>query len=47
VKNGVPFKAVFQVESLLEHERFAMSVVFSEFEGNEFDWSGMRWVETD
>jgi hypothetical protein len=29
----------------MPHERLAMSVTFSEFEGNEFDWTTMLFKE--
>ncbi|WP_176394303.1 hypothetical protein [Chromobacterium violaceum] len=46
VKNGVPFHLVFcEIDTLLPHEQFAMQVVFAGFEGNQFDWSAMRYAE--
>lgn len=40
VKNGVPYDVAF---ALQPHERMAHAIVFGEFEGNEFDWSAMRF----
>ncbi|MBV8049000.1 MAG: hypothetical protein JO171_17760 [Paludibacterium sp.] len=45
MKNGVPFDQVFECERLAAHERVAMSIVFSEIEGNEWDWSAMKFKE--
>lgn len=45
MKNGVPFDRVFECDRLLAHERMAMSITFSEFEGNEFDWGTMSFKE--
>nr|WP_199065121.1 hypothetical protein [Chromobacterium sp. ASV5] len=46
IRNGVPFDNVFpDLDALLPHEQLAMGVVFSELEGNEFDWSVMRYKE--
>lgn len=45
MKNGVPFSVVFDVDKLSPHERDAMSIIFSEFEGGEFNWDSWSWVE--
>ncbi|MTD33871.1 hypothetical protein [Paludibacterium denitrificans] len=45
MRNGVPFDKVFDVERLMKHEQMAMSITFSEFEGNEFDWHAMQFKE--
>lgn len=45
MKNGVPFCSLFGNERLMAHERMAMSITFSEFEGNEFDWQSMKFIE--
>jgi hypothetical protein len=47
VKNGVPFDRVFECDFLSDYERMAMSIMFSEFEGNEFDWKTMRFIEKE
>jgi hypothetical protein len=48
LKNGVPFSVVFdECYSLYPHELMAMSVVFSEFEGNEFDWQAMQFKKKE
>lgn len=45
VRNGVPFDRVFECDRLMPHERQAMSITFSEFEGNEWDWQAMQFKE--
>lgn len=46
MRNGVPFDRLFpECEVLNDYERFAMSVMFSEFEGQSFNWSTMRFEE--
>jgi len=45
MKNGVPFHIVFKITELLPHERFAMAIVFSEFEGNKFNWTTKQFEE--
>jgi len=47
IRNGVPFDRVFECDQLLQHERLAMSVVFSEIEGQEWDWNTMQFKERD
>jgi hypothetical protein len=47
MKNGVPFDRLFECDSLVDYERMAMSIMFSEFEGNEFDWRTMQFKERD
>jgi hypothetical protein len=45
MKNGVPFDKLFSIDFFEQHEREAMSIVFSQFEGGEFDWNSWSWVE--
>ncbi|EXF96288.1 hypothetical protein HK44_020665 [Pseudomonas fluorescens HK44] len=45
MKNGVPFSVVFECDYLDEYERMAFSIIFSEFEGSEFDWDSMTFKE--
>ena len=40
VRNNVPFDVAL---SLYPEEAFAWSVIFSEFEGREFNWNTMTW----
>jgi hypothetical protein len=40
VKNGVPYDVAFQMDHA---ERMAHCVVFGELEGNEYDWTALRW----
>jgi len=42
VRNGIPFDVAF---TLPDVERTAFSIVFSELEGNEFDYNAMRFKE--
>lgn len=42
VCNGIPFDVAFSLPDL---ERTAFSIVFSEFEGNEFDFNAMSFKE--
>lgn len=45
MKNGVPFHMVFKVDELMRHEKFAMTIVFSEFEGAKFNFDSWSWEE--
>lgn len=51
LKNGVPFPAAFGLGHdeaairLTRTERQAFCIVFSEFEGGEFDWELMEFKE--
>lgn len=45
MKNGVPFHVVFKITDLMPHEKFAMAIVFSEFEGNKYNWALMKFEE--
>ena len=46
VKNGVPFGVAFGDHQLLtKAERSAMAIVFSETEGNQFNFDTMSFVE--
>jgi len=47
MKNGVPFNVAFSVKELMRHEKHAMSIVLSEFEGGSFDFNTWRWEEKD
>lgn len=47
MKNGVPFEVIFDVKKLMPHERIAMGVVMSGFEGNVFDWDKMKFEEAE
>jgi hypothetical protein len=40
VKNGVPYDKVWDLEP---HEMMAMTIVFSGFEGSQWDWRTMTW----
>lgn len=40
VKNGVPFDVAFSVDAVKRH---AWSIMFSEMEGNEYDWDAMTF----
>jgi len=40
VRNGVPFDVAFALDDLT---RAAWSIVFSEMEGNKFDWALMKF----
>jgi hypothetical protein len=42
VRNGIPFDVAFQLDDLT---RTAWCIVFSEMEGNEFDWHAMQFKE--
>jgi hypothetical protein len=42
VRNGVPFDTAFQLD---DATRTAFAIVFSEFEGNEFDFNRMEFKE--
>jgi hypothetical protein len=42
VRSGVPFDVAF---SLDDRDRAAWCIVFSEFEGNQFDWNRMEFEE--
>lgn len=42
MKNGVPYEVAAEMS---DAERFAHSVVFAEFEGQEFDWHSLRFVK--
>jgi hypothetical protein len=42
----VPFDAAFALvdgDPLAQSEALAMSVIFGEFEGGEFDWTRFEW----
>ncbi len=46
MKGGVPFAQVFELPGqLADYERMAFSIVLSEFEGHEFDWSTWQFKE--
>lgn len=45
MRNGVPFDLLFECVDLADYERLAMSVMFSEFEGNKFNWETMMFEE--
>ena len=47
MKNGVPFHLAFDrgIDALMPHEMAAMSIVLSEFEGNEFNWHAMAFIK--
>lgn len=42
VKHGVPFDVAF---TMTDEMRLAACVVFGEFEGNQFSWRDMKWME--
>lgn len=42
MKNGVPWDVAWSLE---DTEVLAYCVTFGRFEGNEFDWQQMKWVE--
>jgi len=42
VKNGVPWDVAWSLE---DGDVLAYCVAFGTFEGNEFDWQSMKWVE--
>jgi hypothetical protein len=44
VRNGIPFDVAFQLDDLT---RTAWCIVFSEMEGNEFDWNTMQFKEKE
>jgi hypothetical protein len=44
VRNGIPFDVAFSIDDVT---RAAWSIVFSEMEGNVFDWSTMRFKDQD
>lgn len=44
MKNGVPFDVAFGLD---EVTRAAFSIVFSEMEGNKFDFNRMEFVKDD
>jgi hypothetical protein len=44
VKNGVPFDRVFDCVTLDDYERYAFSIMFSEFEGaGTYNWSTQQF----
>ncbi|MDQ0124704.1 hypothetical protein J2W17_003658 [Pseudomonas lini] len=44
MKNGVPFDRLFECGPLTDYERFAFSILFSEFEGSGiWNWSSMQF----
>ena len=43
VRNGIPFDVAFGVDDVT---RAAWCIVFSEMEGNRFDWSRMQFEES-
>ena len=45
MRNGVPFDVAFSVKELMKHEKHAMGIVFSEFEGGKFNFSAWQWEE--
>lgn len=47
MKNGVPFNVAFSVSELMAHEKHAMSIVFSEFEGGVFDFNTWKWEKKE
>lgn len=48
VHNGVPFSTVFGEQTTLTAlEKAAMSIVFSTFEGHEFDWDSMEFKRNE
>ena len=44
MRNGVPFDLAFQMDDLT---RAASAIVFSQFEGNEFDFRTMSWKKQE
>jgi len=44
VRNGIPFDVAFSIDDVT---RAAWCIVFSEMEGNVFDWNAMRFKEQD
>jgi hypothetical protein len=42
VKNGIPFDVAFNLD---DATRAAWSIIFSEFEGAQFNWQDMRFEE--
>jgi hypothetical protein len=44
VRNGIPFDVAFGVDDVT---RAAWSIVFSEMEGNTFDWNRMEFFKED
>jgi hypothetical protein len=42
VRNGVPWD---EAMAMPDEERFAYAVIFSSFEGLEFDWDAQRYKE--
>ena len=44
MRNGVPLDVAFQLDDVT---RTGWCIVFSEMEGNVFDWSAMRFKEQD
>lgn len=48
MKNGVPFDRLFDCGPLTDYERFAFSILFSEFEGSGvWNWSSMQFDKKD
>jgi hypothetical protein len=47
MKNGVPFNVVFPgVTELLPHEKLAMQVTLTEFNGSKFNWVTKEFEES-
>jgi hypothetical protein len=44
VRNGIPFDVAFSLDDVT---RAAWCIVFSEMEGNKFDWRAMRFKEDE
>ena len=42
VKCGVPYDVAF---SLNDTDKLAYTIIMGQFEGNEWDWSRMHWVD--
>lgn len=42
VHNGVPFEVAFKMGEL---DRAAFAIIFSQFQGGEFDWDRMAFKE--
>lgn len=42
MRHGVPFEVAFKLDYIT---RAAWSIIFSEMEGQKFDWSTMRFKE--
>jgi len=48
IKGGVPFDVAWaMVECGMNIDVIAWTVIMGEFEGGQFDWRGLRWLEAD